>query len=99
MPNAQPTHFVSGLQGGYVPNVVDHYDTKRDALSALAYWAETERDFYWDAPDEGPHGNVRPDGFFKARKGHFDGEFYDYAMIEPCMDPELCEADNEEGWL
>ena len=91
---AQPTHFVSGLQGGYVANVVDHYDTKGEALDVLAGWAETERDFYWDAPDEGPHGNVRPDGFFQSRQGRDKGEFHDYAMIEPCMDPVACEVND-----
>ncbi len=95
---AQPTHFVSGLQGGYMPNVVEHYDTKGQALDVLAGWAEAERDHYWDDPDEGPHGNVRPDGYFQSRMGHFPSEFYDYAMVEPCIDPDTCEADNEEGW-
>ncbi len=92
---AQPTHFVSGLQGGYVPNVVDHYDTKRDALSALADWAEGERDHYWDTPNEGPVGNVRPDGYFQSRLGSTatGWDFYDYAMVEPCIDLD-CEVND-----
>ena len=94
MPNAQPTHFVSGLQGGYIPNTVYHYDTKGDALVALAYWAERERDHYWDEPQEGPHGNVRPDGYFQSRMGHFPSEFYDYAMVEPCYDPVTCDVND-----
>ena len=98
MPSPQPTHFVSGLQGGYSPNVVDHYDTKRDALSALATWAENERDIYWNQPEQGPHGNVRPDGYFQARLGMHD-DFYDYAMVEPCIDPVTCEAESEDDWL
>ena len=96
--NAQPTHFVSGLQGGYSPNVVEHYDTKGSALDVLAGWAETVRDDYWDRPEEGPFGDVRREGVIVYRLGMHDGEFYDYALIEPCEEPETCEANDEEGW-
>lgn len=96
MSKAQPTHFVSGLQGGYVPNVVEHYDTKTQALDVLAEWAEVERDHYWETPEDGPVGDVRRDGLIQSRLG-MDGGFYDYAMVEPCPFPDDCEA-NEEGW-
>ena len=95
---AQPHHFLSGLQGGYIPSVVDHYDTKGSALDVLAGWASDVRDDYWDQPEEGPFGDVRRDGLIVYRRGMFDGEFYDYAMIEPCDDPATCEASDEEGW-
>ena len=98
MSKPQPTHFVSGLQGGYSPNVVEHYDTKGSALDVLAGWAETVRDDYWDRPEEGPFGDVRRDGLIQYRLGIHDGEFYDYALIEPCEEPETCEANDEEGW-
>lgn len=88
---AQPTHFVSGLQGGYSPNVVEHYDTKGSALYVLAGWANDVRDDYWDQPEEGPFGDVRRDGLIQYRLGMFD-EFYDYALIEPCPDPDACEV-------
>ena len=98
MPKAQPTHFVSGLQGGYVPNVVEHYDTKTQALDVLAEWAEEVRDNYWDQPEEGPVGDVRRDGLIQYRQEMDEGVYYDYALVEPCIDPGTCEADNLEGW-
>ena len=103
---AKPTHFVSGLQGGYIPNVVEHYDTKTSALVVLAEWASVVRDDYWDEPQNGPVGDVRRDGFIEYRLGVFDTEsgtppsaliFYDYAMIESCDDPATCEM-AQEGW-
>ncbi len=95
---SQPTHFVSGLQGGYSPNVVEHYDTKSAALDALATHAEDLRDIYWNQPENGPIGDVRRDGLIVSRLGMHDSEFYDYALIEPCEEPETCEANDEEGW-
>jgi len=95
MPKAQPTHFVSGLQGGYVPNVVEHYDTKTQALETLAGWADDIRDDYWDSPEDGPVGNVRRDGLIQYRLGTFGG-FYDYALVEPCLSPDDCEASEDE---
>ena len=92
---AQPHHFLSGLQGGYVPNIVEHHDTKTSALDELARWAEDVRDDYWDRPEEGPVGDVRRDGLIQYRLGMHD-EFYDYAMIEPCPNPADCES-NDEG--
>ncbi len=96
MPKAQPTHFVSGLQGGYIPNIVEHYDTKTAALEVLADHAEDLRDIYWNQPEQGPIGDVRRDGVVQSRLGIHD-EFYDYALVEPCPFPDDCEA-NEEGW-
>ena len=92
----QPTHFVSGLQGGYVPNVVEHYDSKAAALESLIAHAEDLRDIYWNQPENGPVGDVRRDGLIQYRLGMHD-EFYDYAMIEPCDDPATCEV-AKEGW-
>ncbi len=94
----QPTHFVFGLQSGYSPNIVEHYDIKGSALDVLAGWANDVRDDYWDRPEEGPFGDVRRDGLIVYRRGMHDGEFYDYALIEPCDDPDACEVTDEEGW-
>jgi hypothetical protein len=94
MSKSIPTHFVSGLQGGYSPNVVEHYDSRGAAIERLRDWKEEQLDFAAvDLDDSRPYviGSVR-EGLVQARPGF--GMYYDYAIVEDCLDPE-CESEGD----
>ena len=98
MARRQPHHLVAGLQGGYSPNIVEHYDTKTAALDALRDHAAQVADWFYEVETSGrPYvGSVR-DGLIQYRPDNYGSGYHDYAMIEPCPDPEGCEA-KEEQW-
>ncbi len=95
MPRPTPHHFITGLQGGYSPDVVEHYDSKGVAIEVLAEWKDQMWDIWWEFPEDRPIGDVRRDNLIQYRAALRGGGYYDYALIEPCEIPDECELANE----
>lgn len=92
MAKAQATHFYAGLPG-YIPNIAEHYDTKRDAIEALRDWADRYADSYYGAYTTGrPYNGRVQDGWIEC-----NGDA-DIAYVEPCLTPDECAKAIAEGY-
>jgi len=75
----QPHNLFSGLRGGYVPNIAEHYDTKGAATDAL-------KDLMERIDFEGTlktRGSLKG-GFYLFGWSDTVNDFHEYAEIEPC---------------
>jgi hypothetical protein len=89
---AQPHHFYAGLQGGYIPNIAEHYDTKTAALDALAEYIDR---LDWDGTLK-TQGAIR-DGYVEFSWSEVVNHFHEHAYIEPCVMVE-CELEMEDEY-
>lgn len=89
-------HLTSGLRGGYIPNRVEYYSRKSDAVRVA-------RDLVAEYRDSGDkvRGSVYPNadgdlvGYWIARESEsMPGTFWDYISVRRCNE----QCDPEEEW-
>ena len=90
-------HLTAGLRGGYIPNTIERYERKADAIArARQHVAD-----YRDAGEQvrGREYSSRDGdlvGYWIAREsGSLPGTFWDYVAVRVCS--EDCPAE-EEDW-